>query len=93
MFGRDRVEGKMLAPYFSKSWHDDPRTRGGYSSLPVGTDHDALLRELEAPEDEIDPQVFFAGEYVSRHPGSVHSAYQSGTDAVRRAVAVRKSLS
>jgi monoamine oxidase len=89
MFGRERVEKKMLAPYFEKSWHDDPRTRGGYSSLPVGTDHAALLRELEAPEDDTDPQLFFAGEYVSRHPGSVHSAYQSGTDAIRRAAALR----
>jgi monoamine oxidase len=90
MFGRERVEDKRLAPYFEKSWHDDPRTRSGYSSLPVGTDHAALLQELEAPEDDANPQLFFAGEYVSRHPGSVHSAYQSGTDAVRRAAALRK---
>jgi monoamine oxidase len=85
MFGRDRVQGKMLSPYFVKSWHDDPRTRGGYSSLPVGVDHDGLLRELEAPEDDTDPQLFFAGDYVTRHPGSAHSAYQSGIDAVHRA--------
>jgi monoamine oxidase len=89
MFGRERVVGKLLAPYFAKSWHDDPCTRGGYSSLPVGTDHAALLRELEAPEDDENPQLFFAGEYVSPHPGSVHSAYQSGTAAVRRAAAAR----
>jgi monoamine oxidase len=91
MFGRERVEGKVLTPYFVKSWHDDARIKGGYSSLPVGIDHDALLRELESPEDDADPQLFFAGDYVSRHPGSAHSAYQSGIDAVRRAAAVRKT--
>lgn len=89
MFGRERVEGKLLAPYFVKSWHDDPRTRGGYSSLPVGVDHDSLLRDLEALEDDACPQLFFAGDYVTRHPGSVHSAYQSGIDAVHRAMTQR----
>jgi monoamine oxidase len=88
MFGRERVEGKALAPYWVKSWHDDPWIRGGYSSLPVGIDHEATLRELESPEDDSCPQLFFAGEYVSRHPGSAHSAYQSGVDAVRRALAL-----
>lgn len=89
MFGRERVEKKMLAPHLTKSWHEDPLTRGGYSSLPVGTDHAALLRNLEAPEDDVNPQLFFAGEYASRHPGSVHSAYQTGVDAVRRAAYLR----
>jgi hypothetical protein len=28
---------------------------------------------------------------VSRHPGSAHSAYQSGIDAVGRAVALRNT--
>jgi polyamine oxidase len=91
MFGRERVEGKMLSPYYVKSWHDDPRIKGGYSSLPVGIDHDLLLRELETPEDDTNPQLFFAGDYVTRHPGSAHSAYQSGIDAVHRAVALRKT--
>lgn len=91
MFGRERVEGKLLAPYLVKAWHDDPRTRGGYSSLPVGVDHASLLRELESPEDEAYPQLFFAGDYVSRHPGSAHSAYQSGIDAVARAVTLRNA--
>lgn len=90
MFGRERVEGKALSPYYVKSWHDDPRIKGGYSSLPVGVDHDSLLRELESPEDDIYPQLFFAGDYVTRHPGSAHSAYQSGIDAVNRAAALRK---
>jgi monoamine oxidase len=87
MFGRERVKDKMLAPYFVKSWHAEPRVKGGYSSLPIGVDHDALLRELEAPEDAAFPQLFFAGDYVTRHPGSAHSAYQSGIAAVRRAAA------
>ena len=91
MFGRERVEGKVLSPYYVKSWHDDPRIKGGYSFLPVGVDQDSLLRELESPEDDAVPQLFFAGDYVTRHPGSVHSAYQSGIDAVRRAVALRKT--
>jgi monoamine oxidase len=91
MFGRERVEGKALFPYLVKSWHDDPRIKGGYSSLPVGIDHDSLLQELEAPEDDTDPQLFFAGDYVTRHPGSAHSAYQSGIEAVHRAVALRKT--
>ena len=89
MFGRERVEGKALAPHYVKSWHDDPRIKGGYSSLPVGVDHDSLLQELESPEDDANPQLFFAGDYVTRHPGSAHSAYQSGIDAVHRAVALR----
>jgi monoamine oxidase len=85
MFGRERVIGKVLAPYYVKSWHDDPLTRGGYSSVPVGVDQESVLRELEAPEDDVQPQLVFAGDYVSRHPGSTHSGYQSGIDAVRRA--------
>jgi polyamine oxidase len=84
MFGRERVEGKLLAPYYLKSWHDDPWSRGGYSSLPSGVDHELLLRDLEAPEDDAFPQVALAGDYVSRHPGSTHAAYQSGIDAVGR---------
>ena len=91
MFGRDRVEGKVLSPYYVKSWHDDPRIKGGYSSLPVGIDHDALLQQLESPEDDANPQLFFAGDFVTKHPGSAHSAYQSGIDAVHRAVALRKT--
>jgi len=91
MFGRERVEGKVLSPYFVKAWHDDPRIRGGYSSLPVGVDHDSLLRELKSPEDDTYPQLFFAGDYVTRHPGSAHSAYQSGIDAVHRAGALRQT--
>jgi polyamine oxidase len=91
MFGKERVEGKVLSPYYVKSWHDDPRIKGGYSSLPVGIDHDALLQDLESPEDDACPQLFFAGDYVTRHPGSTHSAYQSGIDAVHRAVALRKT--
>lgn len=89
MFGPERVEGKLLSPYLIKAWHSDPRIRGGYSSLPVGIDHDSLLRDLNAPEDDAYPQLFFAGDYVSKHPGSAHSAYQSGIDAVSRAVATR----
>jgi monoamine oxidase len=85
MFGRERVLGNVLTPYFVKSWHDDPRTRGGYSSVPVGVDHEALVRELEASDNEgLRPQLVFAGDYVSRHPGSAHSAYKSGIDAVHR---------
>jgi monoamine oxidase len=91
MFGRERVEGKVLSPYYVKSWHADPRIKGGYSSLPVGIDQESLLQVLAAPEDENDPQLFFAGDYVTRHPGSAHSAYQSGIDAVQRAVALRKT--
>jgi monoamine oxidase len=89
MFGRDRVEGKLLIPHFVKSWHADPLTRGGYSSLSVGVDHASLLQALEAPEDDANPQVFYAGDYVTRHPGSAHSAYQSGIDAVHRAAVLR----
>jgi monoamine oxidase len=91
MFGREKVERKLLFPYFVKAWHDDPRIKGGYSSLPVGIDHASLLRELESPEEEAYPQLLLAGDYVSRHPGSVHSAYQSGIDAVGRAVALRNN--
>ncbi|HEV3004079.1 MAG TPA: NAD(P)/FAD-dependent oxidoreductase [Pirellulales bacterium] len=91
MFGRERVESKVLFPYYVKSWHDDQRIKGGYSSLPVGVDHDALLQELESPEDDAYPQLFFAGDYVSRHPGSAHSAYQSGIDAVQRVVRMRRT--
>jgi monoamine oxidase len=90
MFGRERVEGKVLSTYYVKSWHDEQSIKGGYSSLPVGIDQHSLLQELESPEDELYPQVFFAGDYVTRHPVSVHSAYQSGIDAVHRAVAARK---
>jgi monoamine oxidase len=86
MFGWEKVEGKALAAHYVKSWHDDPFTRGGYSSLPVGSDQESLLRELQSPEDDVQPQLFFAGDYVTRHPGSAHSAYQSGIDAVQRAM-------
>jgi monoamine oxidase len=90
MFGRERVEGKALATYLVRSWHEQPHTRGGYSSLPVGIDHAALLQELEAPEDADLPQLYFAGDYVTRHPGSVYSAYQSGIAAVERAARRKK---
>lgn len=90
MFGKDRVESKVLGSYFVKSWHLDPRIKGGYSSLPVGIDQELLLQELESPEDEAFPQLFFAGDYVTKHPGSTYSAYRSGIDAVHRAVALRK---
>jgi hypothetical protein len=66
--------------------------QGGCSSLPVGIEHDLLLRELESPEDEIYPQLFFAGDYVTMHPGSAHSAYQSGIDAVHRALTLRRTV-
>jgi hypothetical protein len=59
--------------------------------LPDPIDHDSLLQELESPEDDTSPQLFFAGDYVTKHPGSVHSEYQSGINAVRRAIAVRKT--
>jgi monoamine oxidase len=85
MFGRSKVRNSLLSPYYVKSWHDDPRIKGGYSSLPVGIDHDLLLRDLESPEDDLHPQLFLAGDYVSKHPGSAHSAYQSGIDAIGRA--------
>lgn len=58
MFGRERVEDKVLPQYYVKSWHNEPRIKGGYSSLPVGIDHDVLLQELESPEDGNDPQLF-----------------------------------
>ena len=92
MFGRDRVFPKALQWHQVKAWHADARIKGGYSSLPVGIDHDSLLRELEAPEDEAYPQLFFAGDYVTRHPGSAHSAYQSGIDAIDRAVVLRRTV-
>jgi len=56
--------------------------------VPVGVEPDTL-RHLEACEDEANPQLVFAGDYVSRHPGSAHCAYQSGIDAVGRAVEAR----
>jgi monoamine oxidase len=88
MFGRARVRRNALTWFRVKSWHDDPHIKGGYSSLPVGAEQDSL-RHLESPEDVSNPQLFFAGEYVSLHPGSAHSAYQSGLDAVSRAVETR----
>lgn len=63
MFGKQRVEGNALAKHYVKSWHDDPRIKGGYFSLPVGIDQESLLQELEAPEGETHPHLFFAGDY------------------------------
>ena len=91
MFGWDRVEKKLLAPYYVKSWHEEPLIKGGYSSLPVGVEQEAVLQNLEAPEDDTNQQLFFAGDYVTKHPGSAHSAHQSGIAAVQRAVALRKT--
>jgi polyamine oxidase len=88
MLGRDRVYRKALQLHRVKVWHADPRINGGYSSVPVGVGPDAL-RHLEACEDDINPQQVFAGDYVSRHPGSAHSAYQSGIEAVARIVEAR----
>lgn len=87
MFGQ-WVRRNALKWFEVKSWHVDPRIKGGYSSMPVGVEHD-ILRRLESPEDDSNPQLFFAGDYVSQHPGSAHSAYQSGIDAIDRAVAAR----
>jgi monoamine oxidase len=91
MLGKERVEGKAMALHYVKSWHGDPRIKGGYSSLPVGIDQASLPQELESPEDVARPQLFFAGDYVTRHPGSAHSAYQSGIAAMRRAIDSRKT--
>jgi monoamine oxidase len=88
MFGRDRVFPKALAWHQVKAWHADLRIRGGYSSVPAGADPD-LLTHLESVEDETKPQLAFAGDYVSRHPGSAHCAYQSGVDAIRRITAAQ----
>jgi polyamine oxidase len=88
MFGRDRVFRKALQWHRVKAWHADPRIKGGYSSVPVGVEAD-VLRHLATCEDETNPQLAFAGDYVSPHPGAAHSAYQSGIDAVARAVAAR----
>lgn len=78
MFGWERVEKKALATHYVKSWHDDPRIRGAYSSIAVGIDHESLLQELESPEDNVRPQLFFAGDYVTRHPGSCRLGYPMG---------------
>jgi hypothetical protein len=51
-----------------------------------------VLQELESPEDNTHPQLFFAGDYVTKHPGSTHSAYQSGLDALHRALAMRNTV-
>jgi polyamine oxidase len=88
MFGRDRVFRKALQWHRVKAWHLDARIQGGYSSVPAGVEPDAL-RPLEQCEDESNPRLVFAGDYVGRHPGSVHNAYQSGIDAVSRAVEAR----
>jgi monoamine oxidase len=89
MFGWERVRGKALSQHYVKCWHDDPLIKGGYSSLRIGVDQLGQVEALEAAEDGTTPQLYFAGDYVTRHPGSVHSAYQSGIDAVQRAAAAR----
>jgi len=66
--GRESKE-KVLSPYYVKSWHDNPRIKGSYSSLPVGIDQEALLRELEAPEDDVNPQLFFRWRLRDQTPG------------------------
>jgi monoamine oxidase len=88
MFGRDRVYRKALQWHRVKAWHADVWIKGGYTSVPVGVEPETL-RHLETCEDEVNPQLAFAGDYVGRHPGSAHCAYQSGIDAVRRAIEAR----
>ena len=88
MFGRDRVYKKALRWHRVKAWHADVRIKGGYSSVPAGVEPEALA-PLASCEDESNPRLVFAGDYAGRHPGSVHSAYQSGIDAVSRAVEAR----
>jgi polyamine oxidase len=88
MLGRDRVYGKALSWHRVKAWHADRWIKGGYSSVPAGVEPDAL-RHLEACEDDTNPQLVFAGDYVGRHLGAVHSAYQSGVEAVKRIVDAR----
>ena len=89
MFGRKPVFSKADAQHFVKSWHKDPYIKGGYSSIRAGTDHAAVLQELRRPEDDVNPQIVFGGEYVSEHPSTVHMARRSGIDAVHRAVNAR----
>jgi len=88
MFGRDRVYRKALGWHRVKAWHADPWIKGGYSSVPAGVEPDTL-RHLEACEDDTNPQLVFAGDYVGQHLGAVHSAYQSGIEAVKRVVDAR----
>lgn len=90
MFGNDRVRPKALSWFRVKSWHDDPRIKGGYTSIPVGVADDNL-QHLKSPEDDTNPQLFFAGDYVSKHPGSAYSACQSGIEVVQRAMEMRRA--
>lgn len=63
-------------------WRDDPYARGSYSFYAVGSSP-ADRRALSQAEG----RIHFAGEAQSvRHPGTVHGALLSGTEAARQII-------
>ncbi|HKA06662.1 MAG TPA: hypothetical protein VKD71_05345 [Gemmataceae bacterium] len=57
--------------------------------MPASVEPEALC-PLAGCDDESNPRLLFTSDYAGRHPGSVHSAYQSGIDAMSRAIEARR---
>ena len=74
------------ASHLVTRWDTDPWSLGSYSALAVGTSWRA--RQVLA-EAVIGQRVVLAGEFVATdYPATVHGAYNSGSRAARRLLAV-----
>lgn len=62
----------------TKSWQNDPWSRGAYSKFLPGQIH-AWLPEISRPEG----RVHFAGEHTSIYSGSMEGAIESGARAAK----------
>jgi predicted NAD/FAD-dependent oxidoreductase len=84
--GAEFVHGSVMKQLFGRRRGGDALRRARSASRRT-----CPTRPHVRPGDDINPQLFFAGDYVTRHPGSAHSAYQSGIDAAHRAVTRRET--
>ena len=82
MIYHDRTVPEPVA-YRITRWHKDRYARGSYSSLGV----DGKFRHREILAEPLEgSRVFFAGEHLSRFPGTTHGAYLSGERAAKELI-------
>merc|ERR1711862_1023297 len=63
--------------YYVTRWKEDPYTQGSYTVIPP----EAALEDIDVLGEQINNQIFFAGEGTSPHFGTTYGAILSGLDA------------
>jgi monoamine oxidase len=74
----ERVAAELISAH-THDWAGDPFALGGYSYVPVGALD--VPRAMTAPEQDT---LFFAGEHIAGHWGTVHAAIRSGLRAAEQ---------